>query len=107
MSKIKRAVALQLQVGSGLEVNNPPAINTSMVRSDTIFGDIQKANQGLIDIEREFERKTAITLEDYLGNIFGLLAYYITQDVRKLIEEPGLACIRYPTFFGGGAERPC
>src|SRR5713226_2301836 len=36
----RKRIALQLQVGSGLEVNNPPTINTSIVRSEIIFGEI-------------------------------------------------------------------
>ena len=37
-SKKRRRLALLLQVGSGFEVNNPPDIMTSVVRSELIFG---------------------------------------------------------------------
>ncbi len=99
----KRKIALQLQLGSGLEVNNPPAIHTSIVRSDMIFGDLAKRSLCSLNLRNTFEQTCGMTLEDYVDHILGLLTYYITLDYQRLIEDPGLACIAVKTFF---AEAP-
>ncbi|MGB7284507.1 MAG: hypothetical protein WBE13_19740 [Candidatus Acidiferrum sp.] len=99
----KRKIALQLQLGSGLEVNNPPLIHSSIVRSDMIFGDLAKRSLRPTSLRNAFERSCGMTLEDYVDHILGLLTYYITLDYHKLIEDPGLACIAVKTFF---AEAP-
>lgn len=99
----KRAIALQLQTGSGLEINNPPPIDKSIVRSDAIFLRNPEKDHLTFDIRADFERRTKITLEDYISHVFGLLAHYLTLDTAKIIEDSGLACIRFPTFF---AEAP-
>jgi len=95
----RKRIALQLQVGSGLEVNNPPTINTSIVRSEMIFGEILKEIPCSLDIRSLFQRRSGMALEDYIDHVFGLLMYYITLDVDKLMENPGLACINVNTVF--------
>jgi hypothetical protein len=95
----RKRIALQLQVGSGLEVNNPPTINTSIVRSEMIFGEILREVRCTLDIRSLFQQRTGMALEDYIDHVFGLLTYYITLDVDKLIENPGLACVNLNTFF--------
>ncbi len=102
-SKKLRKVALQLQVGSGLEVNNPPAIHASIVRSDKIFGDILRRTPGASDIRTVFRQQSGMEIEDYVDHVFGLLIYFITLDFHKLIEDPGLACINLSTFFAQGS----
>jgi hypothetical protein len=99
----RKRIALQLQVGSGLEVNNPPTINTSIVRSEMIFGEILKEISCSLDIRGLFQQRSGMALEDYIDHVFGLLTHYITLDVDKLIENPGLACVNLNTFF---AEAP-
>jgi hypothetical protein len=99
----RKRIALQLQVGSGLEVNNSPTINTSIVRSELIFGEILKKTPCSLDIRSIFQQRTGMDLEDYIDLVFGLLTYFITLDFDKLIENPGLACINLKTFF---AEAP-
>jgi hypothetical protein len=84
----KKRVALQLQMGSGLEVNNPPTINTSIVRSEMIFGEILKEIPCSLDIRSLFQQRSGMALEDYIDHVFGLLMYYITLDVDKLIGDP-------------------
>jgi hypothetical protein len=95
----RRKIALQLQLGSGLEVANPPPIHTSIVRSDTIFGDILKRVRSRLNLRMTFERNSGMALEDYVDHVLGLLTYYITLDFHKLIEDPGVACIAMKTFF--------
>ncbi len=95
----RKRIALQLQVGSGLEVNNPPTINTSIVRSEMIFGEILKEVSCSLDIRSLFQQRSGMALEDYIDHVFGLLTYYITLDFEKLIEDPGPACVNPNTFF--------
>jgi hypothetical protein len=99
----KRKIALQLQMGSSLEISNPPEIHTSVVRSDMIFGKLIKSVPGSLNVWKAFEQSSGITLEDYVDHILGLLTYYITLDFRKLIEDPGLSYIAVKTIF---AESP-
>ena len=95
----KKRIALQLQVGAGLEVANPPAINTSIVRSDVIFGDILQKVPCSLDIRGVFKERSGMSLEDYVDHVLGLLTYYITLDFEKVINEPGLACINADGVF--------
>jgi hypothetical protein len=98
-SKTKRRLALQLQLGSGFEVNNPPSIPTSIVRSETIFHDIFAATPCKLDIRGIFQSGSGLTLEDYVDHVLGLLTYYVTLDIDRLADDPGLACLRPETFF--------
>ena len=98
-----RKVALQLQVGSGLEVNNPPAIHASIVRSDKIFGDILRRTPGASDIRTVFRQRSGMEIEDYVDHVFGLLIYFITLDFHKVIEDAGLASINLSIFFAQGS----
>jgi hypothetical protein len=95
----RKRIALQLQVGSGLEVNNPPTINTSIVRSEMIFGEILKEVPCSLDIRSLFQQRSGMALEDYIDHVFGLLTYYITLNFEKLIEDSGLACVNLNKFF--------
>jgi hypothetical protein len=100
----KKRIALQLQVGSGLEVNNPPTINTSIVRSEMIFGEILKKTACSLDIRGVFQQRSGMALEEYIDHVFALLTYYITLDITKLIEDSGLACVNMNSFFAEGSK---
>ena len=64
-----------------------------------IFGEILKEIPCSLDIRSLFQRRSGMALEDYIDHVFGLLMYYITLDVDKLMENPGLACINVNTVF--------
>jgi hypothetical protein len=102
-SENERRIALQLQVGSGLEINNPPPIYTSVVRSDMIFGEPAADMPGLLKVRASFQQSTGMTLEDYVDHVLGLLTYYITLDSRKLFADPGPSYIATERIF---AESP-
>jgi hypothetical protein len=97
----RRRIALQLQVGPGLEVNNPPTIEKSIVRTDMIFREMPTKVQPAFDISGTFYRKTGLALEEYVDQIFGVLMHYINLDPLKLIEETGLACVDVNKYFPG------
>jgi len=101
---IKRKIALQLQLGPGIEITNPPAIHMSIVRSDAIFGEILRKVGSQSNLRAAFERNTGMALEDYVDHVLGILTYYVTLDFHKLIDDPGLASIALKTFFAQSAE---
>jgi hypothetical protein len=95
-------LALQLQVGAGLEVNNPPPIYGSILRSDIVFNELLGKSRFAAEIREAFLRTNGITLEDYIDHVFGVLTYFLTLDFRKLINEPGLAVVSSERFFAQG-----
>jgi hypothetical protein len=100
----KKRIALLLQVGSGLEVNNPPRINAGIVRSEIIFNEMISKTQCSLDIRGLFQKRSGMSLEDYVDHIFGVLAYYITLDTGKLLNDPGPVCMNTKTFFAEGSK---
>ena len=105
-SQTLRKVALQLQLGSGGEINNPPDISRSMVRSEMIFGDILREAPEFSDVSDDFQKRTGIGLQDYVDHVFAILAHYLTLDPKRLIEETGLACIKPQSFFAKAPRGP-
>jgi hypothetical protein len=101
---IRRKIALQLQLGAGMEVNNPPSIGTSLVRSDIIFGDLLRIVETQLDLRTVFLRNTGMAIEDYVDHVLGLLAYYTPLDFRRLIEDPGPSCVGVKTFFANSPQ---
>jgi len=100
-STINNFLAIQLSSGSGFEVNNPPAIPSSMVRSDILFTDIVQANINTpLDVHAEFEKHTGLALTTYLDMIFALMAHYVSRTQQQLQQHPGNAVINPKTFFG-------
>lgn len=98
-SQTRRKIALQLQVGPGLEVNNPPSIQKSIVRSDLIFEKIQKSVPHVVDTSDILRARTGLTLEEYVDLVFGVLIHYVLLEPKKLIEETGLACVDVNKYF--------
>jgi hypothetical protein len=98
-SSRRRKIALQLQVGSGLEVNNPPSIDRSIVRSDIIFNEIAEKIGTMLDVRALFPLRTGLNLEAYVDLIFGVLTHYMILDPKELIEKTGLACVNVKTYF--------
>lgn len=89
-----------LQAWSGLEVNNPPEIVNSVVRSDVIFKDLLQREQKWSSVGVWFERQTGLELETYLDMNLAVLSYFAVQHPRDLIKDAGLFAINPRTFFG-------
>jgi hypothetical protein len=98
-SEKRRRLALLLQIGSGLEVNNPPDIVASVARSELIWGEILRKTQCSLDIPALFKAQTGIGLDEYVDLIFGTLAYYFAFKWEQVMENAGLACVNTKTFF--------
>lgn len=102
-STARKRIALQLQVGPGLEVNNPPEIASSIVRSNILFGELLGKVPCSLDIAGLFKQRTGLALEEYVDRIFGVMAWYTTVNPRELIEKSELASLSMSNFF---AEAP-
>lgn len=97
---INNFLALQLFGGSGFEVNNPPAIPSSVVRSDLVFGEILQKVKPQFDVLKGFREQTGLELEAYMDMTFGILAHYIGNSQEELNRNPGLVILNPKTFFG-------
>lgn len=99
VSEKRRRLALLLQMGSGMEVNNPPDIVVGVARSELIFGEILRKTQCSLNIPAVFKAQTGIGLDEYVDFIFGTLAYYFAFKWEQVMENAGLACVNNKTLF--------
>jgi len=99
VSEKRRMIALQLQLGSTFELNNPPSIEASLVRTDMMFGEVARKVSPPLDVKAVFAARTGLQLDTYVDMVFGLLTYYLTQSQKELIEDPGKVLFNPETFF--------
>lgn len=97
---LKRYLRAQLQMGAGLEINNPPPVVNGVVRSTTVFGEILKRTPTPIDLSRRLEEQAGISLDTYVDLTLGALAIYLCRNPKELIDDAGLSVINPATFFG-------
>jgi hypothetical protein len=97
--KPKRAVLLQLSAASGFEVNNPPDLRASIVRSDTLFGDILRRTPSDLDLALVFRERTGMEISEYVDFNVGALVNYITRDPKELMEKSDPYFLNPDTFF--------
>src|ERR1700694_2255654 len=69
--KKKRTIILQLSSASGLEINNPPDMRSSVVRSNTLFGEILKRTPSDLDLAAVFKERTGMEINEYLDFTIG------------------------------------
>jgi hypothetical protein len=98
-SEKRRILALQLQLGSAFEVNNPPSIRTSIVRSEIMFGEIARQRNLPLDVNTIFADRTGLPLNGYVDMVFAILIYYLTQSHKELIEDSRKVLLNPDTFF--------
>lgn len=100
VSEKRRIIALQLQLGSASEINNPPSIKTSIVRTEIMFGEIAGRVAALpLDIKSIFAARRGLQLESYIDFVFGILTYYLTQSQQELIDDSSKVLLDPNTFF--------
>ncbi len=110
-SERRRVVALQLQLGPGFELNNPPEIRGSVVRSDIMFGEILSKISTPLDIRGAFRSHAGLDLQEYMDLVFGVLAYYISRSQGELRgvspqnENVRVVQSRNVRFHGAGGGR--
>lgn len=93
-----------LQAWSGLEVNNPPQIVNSVVRSDVIFRELLWKDQKWSSVAIWFERQTGLKLETYLDMNLAVLSYFAIQQPSDLIKDATLFALDPKAFFGVAAS---
>lgn len=99
-SPLRKYLRLQLAVGSGNEVFNPPPVPNGAVRSKTIFEEIIKQTPVAIDLSDLLNQQTGVSLDSYIDLTFGALAAYMGRTPKQLIEDASLAVLNPKTFFG-------
>jgi hypothetical protein len=96
----KRCPRVQLHVGAGNEINNPPPVVNAVVRNEAIFGEILRKSKGTFDVCGRFKERTGLSVESYVDMTLGALAIYLCRTQKELIDNPGLSVINPDTFFG-------
>jgi hypothetical protein len=91
---------LQLSVGSGNEVANPPSIVNGVARTIEMFGKLLKTVKLPIDLNRAFETRAGLSIGDYIDLTLALLANYLGRTPKELVENPNIPIVDPRTFFG-------
>lgn len=97
--KPKRSIVLQLSAASGLEVNNPPDLRSSVARSDAIFGEILKRTPSDLNLAAVFRERTGMEISEYLDFNVGSLVNYIACDPDELMGRADPYFLNPTTFF--------
>lgn len=99
VSRKKKLLSLQLQLGSGFEINNPPEIKASIVRSDVMFREHLRQITAPLDVAGIFKARTGFELAGYMDMVFAVLIHYVTKTQQQLNTDPGLCLVNLKTFF--------
>lgn len=99
MARTKKAIRLQLSAASGFEVNNPPDMRSSVVRSDAMFGDILKRTSSDLDLSSVFRERTGIEISEYLDHNIGVLVNFLATEPKELMENAGKSFLNLKSFF--------
>lgn len=98
-SRKRKLVAMQLQLGSGSEINNPPDVKSGVVRSDIMFGEILDQIKTPLDVKYVFKKKTGLELAAYVDMVFGVLAHYVAMTHDEVMGGAGRYLVNLRTFF--------
>lgn len=96
----KKFMRLQLFLGIGNEINNPPVVTSAVIRSATIFEEIIKNIPVPIDLNSKLGETTGVTLDTYLDITLGVLANYIGRNQEEFVKDPARAIIDPTKFLG-------
>src|SRR5713226_1772203 len=96
----KKFLRLQLAIGAGNEVFNPPPVPSGIVRSKIIFEEIIKRTPAPIDLSSQLEQQAGISLDSYVDLTLGTLATYMGRTPKQFIDDAGLAVLNPKSFFG-------
>jgi hypothetical protein len=96
----KKYLRLQLALGAGLEVTNPPPVVNGVARSTTIFEDILKGASVSVDLNSALKQRTGVSLDSYVDLTLGALAIYLCRTQKDLIDNSSYAVLNPTTFFG-------
>jgi hypothetical protein len=96
----KKFMRLQLFLGIGNEINNPPVVTNAVIRSATIFEEIIKNIPVPIDLNSKLGETTGVTLDTYLDITLGVLANYMGRSQDEFVKDPARAIIDPRKFLG-------
>jgi hypothetical protein len=96
----KKYLRIQLAIGAGNEVFNPPPVPSGIVRSKIIFEEIIKQTPVPIDLSNHLEQQAGISLDSYIDLTLGALATYMGRTPKQFIDDASLAILNPQTFFG-------
>ncbi len=96
----RKYLRLQLAVGAGNDVFNPPPVPSGIVRSNIIFEKIIKRTPVPIDLSHQLKQQAGISLDSYVDLTLGALATYMGRTPKQLIDDASLAIVNPQTFFG-------
>src|SRR6202035_1567590 len=96
----KKFMRLQLFLGTGNEINNPPMVTNAVIRSATIFEEIIKNIPVPIDLNSKLGETTGVTLDTYLDVTLGVLANYMGRSQEEVVKDPARAIIEHAKFLG-------
>jgi hypothetical protein len=99
MRQNKKSILLQLSSASGLEVNNPPNIRSSVVRSDALFGNILNRTPSDLRLAAVFKDRTGMEINEYVDFNTGALVNYIVRDPIELMEKAEVHFLNPEKFF--------
>jgi hypothetical protein len=97
---VKNMLRLQLSVGPGNEVANPPPIVKGLARSTVIFDELQKTTKTPIDLNEALQSQSGLSLSDYIDLTLAVLANYLGRSPQELIDNPNISVIDPRTYFG-------
>jgi len=90
---------LQLSLGAGNEVTNPPPVMNGVARSAVIFEEILTRTPTPIDLSKALEGRTGLSLNTYVDLTLGLLSAYLGRKPSELVENAGISILG-PDYFG-------
>jgi len=96
----KNYLRLQLSVGAGNELNNPPPVMNGVARSTIMFEEILKNTPARIDLGKALESHTGLSLDSYVDLTLGVLTNYLGRRPKELIENAGISIVGPETHFG-------
>jgi hypothetical protein len=104
MPRLKQSTLLALSMASGLEVNNPPDLVSSLVRSDALFGDILNRTSSELNLTVTFKERMGLDIAEYLDFNIGVLVNYLTRHPRELMENADINFLNLRTFFAAATR---
>jgi hypothetical protein len=96
----RRYLRIQLSVGAGNEVSNPPPVVNAVARSATIFEEIAKRIATPVDLSQQLEKQTGISLDTYVDLTLGALTNYLWRSPKELITDSAFGTINPRMYFG-------
>lgn len=97
---VRACLGLQLSVGSGNEINNPPPLLNGSVRSTVMYEQILKGSPFPIDLSAVLQRETGLSLDSYVDLTLGSLTNFLGRSPEELRTDGSLSIFKVHNYFG-------